>query len=315
MSDYEKVILEAPSHRERRAAGRFTGRYLLTTEPEGSGEVASRLEGMGMSAATPIAAQGRPVRALPPGQHIELPNIGVVLVDPLPEREGDVLAMAEENDAVIGMEPERINTAYVDSAQYVAGWRDAIAALTGKLLGDSGADQTAVIEAAATGAVTWGLQACAASTSSRTGKGIKLAVLDTGLDMSHPDFAGRKITVRNFVGDNTPFHDGQGHGTHCLGTAAGPRQPSTGPRYGVAYEAELFAGRVLDDNGRGGDFNILQAIEWAVGAGCQVISLSLGAPWMPGDRPYSQAYETAARRALAVGSLLVVAAGNEANKP
>ena len=56
----------------------------------------------------------------------------------------------------------------------------------------------------------------------------------------------------------------------------------------------------------------LAGIDWAVSQGCEIISLSLGAPWRPGDPPYSVAYERAARRALAAGSLLVVAAGNDA---
>jgi subtilisin family serine protease len=72
---------------------------------------------------------------------------------------------------------------------------------------------------------------------------------------------------------------------------------------------------VLDDTGRGGDFNILEGINWAVEQRCELISLSVGAPWSPGDPPYSTAYEQAAQRALAAGSLLVVAAGNEADKP
>jgi subtilisin family serine protease len=88
--------------------------------------------------------------------------------------------------------------------------------------------------------------------------------------------------------------------------------PERGQRYGVAYEAQIFAGRVLDDSGSGGDTNILQAIDWAIEQHCDIVSLSLGAPWQLGDPPFSQAYENAAQRALAAGCLLVVAAGNEA---
>ena len=160
---------------------------------------------------------------------------------------------------------------------------------------------------------TWGLITTRVVHSRFSGAGIKLAVLDTGFDMAHPDFRERQIEAKNFVGDNTLFHDGHGHGTHCIGTAAGPLHPSQGPRYGVAHEAQILAGRVLDDLGFGGDTNILQAIDWALAEGCQVISLSLGAPWLLGDPPFSPAYEQAAQRALAAGCLLVVAAGNEAH--
>ena len=119
---------------------------------------------------------------------------------------------------------------------------------------------------------------------------MKIAILDTGMDTSHPDFAQRKIFTKNFVGDRMPFHDGVGHGTHCIGTACGPRQPPTGPGYGVAFESTIYAGRVLDDTGRGGDFNVLEGINWAIEQECAVISLSLGAPWSPGDPAFSQAY-------------------------
>jgi subtilisin family serine protease len=166
-----------------------------------------------------------------------------------------------------------------------------------------------------TATATWGLLATRVPDNPATGSGIKLAILDTGLDLSHPDFANRQITTQNFVGDGTPFHDGVGHGTHCAGTAAGPKTPGIGPRYGIASQAQIFAGRVLDDNGRGGDANILQGIEWALDQHCDVISMSLGAPWLPGDPAYSTAYESAIQQALSSGCLVVVAAGNEADDP
>jgi len=142
-----------------------------------------------------------------------------------------------------------------------------------------------------------------------------VAILDTGFDLSHPDFAQRQIVTKNFVGDQQPFHDGVGHGTHCTGTATGPLHPASVQRYGIAFEALIFSGRVLDDTGSGGDFNILQGIDWAIEQGCDIASLSLGAPWVPGDPAFSPAYESAAQHALAAGCLLVVAAGNEANDP
>ena len=161
---------------------------------------------------------------------------------------------------------------------------------------------------------TWGLVATKVVSSRFTGANIKIAVLDTGFDLAHPDFMGRQITTKNFVGDGKPFHDGVGHGTHCVGTAAGPLHAAKGPRYGVAYQSVIFVGRVLDDTGQGGDFNILQGIDWALEQHCDVVSLSLGGPWFPGDPPFSRAYEQAAQRALGAGCLLVVAAGNEANQ-
>jgi subtilisin len=216
---------------------------------------------------------------------------------------------------VIAIEPERIVRAVDAQDDYLRGWRDAVDALSARLLERPGLPAKAVTELAAETGFTWGLVATKVTQTSLSGAGIKVAILDTGLDLTHPDFAQRSIVTKNFVGDGTPFHDGVGHGTHCAGTAAGTRQPPAEPRYGIAYEADIFAGRVLDDNGTGGDFNILEGINWAVEQRCDVISLSLGAPWSPGDPPFSQAYETAAQRALAAGCLLVVAAGNEADDP
>lgn len=156
---------------------------------------------------------------------------------------------------------------------------------------------------------TWGLRATGADTASATGRGIRVAVLDTGLDLEHPDFAGRAITSQSFIAGATA-QDGHGHGTHTIGTACGPAEPSAGRRYGVATEAEIFAGKVLSDAGSGSDAGILAGIEWAITNGCQVISMSLGA-----DVPeVSVAYETVGRRALEAGCLIVAAAGNNARR-
>jgi subtilisin family serine protease len=158
--------------------------------------------------------------------------------------------------------------------------------------------------------LTWGLQAVNAATSSYSGRGVKVAVLDTGLDATHPDFAGRTITAQSFVPGETA-QDGHGHGTHCIGTACGPESPTDGRRYGVAYEAEIFAGKVLSDQGSGTDSSILAGINWAVSHGCAVISMSLGAEATAPHPPYSYA----GRRALVQGTLIIAAAGNNASRP
>ena len=149
--------------------------------------------------------------------------------------------------------------------------------------------------------------------SPHSGRGIGVAVLDTGFDDTHPDFAGRDVTTRSFVAGEQA-RDAHGHGTHCIGTAAGPSRPASGPRYGVAHEADIFAGKVLADAGSGSDAQILAGIDWAVQNGCAVISMSLGAPTEPGQS-YSRVFEQAARRALAAGALIVAAAGNESDRP
>jgi len=146
-----------------------------------------------------------------------------------------------------------------------------------------------------------------AQLSSFSGAGISVAVLDTGFDPTHPDFAGRAVTVKSFIAGEGP-EDGHGHGTHCIGTSCGPKSPGTGPRYGVAYGASIFAGKVLSNAGSGSDGGILAGIDWAITQGCAVISMSLGAD-VPRVHP---PYTVAGRRALEKGTLIVAAAGNNA---
>ncbi len=138
-------------------------------------------------------------------------------------------------------------------------------------------------------------------------------MLGTGLDLSHPDFAGRDIVSQSFVEGQT-VQDGNGHGTHCAGIAAGPAAPGAQSRYGVAGEAELYVGKVLGDEGSGSDGGILEGIDWAIEHGCHIVSMSLGSPVQPGQG-YSAVFEAVGQRALAAGTLIVAAAGNESHRP
>lgn len=156
---------------------------------------------------------------------------------------------------------------------------------------------------------TWGLQAVGAALSGFTGKGVNVAVLDTGFDTGHPDFAGRTVMAQSFV-EGEDAKDGHGHGTHCIGTSCGPRDPQQGPGYGIASEANIFSGKVLGTGGSGSDSSILAGINWALENKCQVISMSLGAD----VRTVHPPYVTAGRRALELGSLIVAAAGNNAQR-
>lgn len=309
-----KVLLRAPAEPERRAAAFMTGRYLMTIHPDAHDEISAKLDETGIKQALPIphAAAAKP---LPDGMFIPLKGIGVSLVDPTEAQEDKLHGLAAREDGVLALEPERIARAVGGTPDYVRGWRDAVDAMSGKLLEQTAPPAVAMAAAEVAATATWGLIATNVLNSSLSGQGIRIAILDTGLDLSHPDFAGRQIETKNFVGDNTPFHDGMGHGTHCTGTAAGPLHPTQGVRYGIAYEAQIFSGRVLDDSGHGGDFNVLQGISWAIEQKCDIISLSLVEPWMPTDPPFNSAYEAAAQQALQAGCLLVVAAGNEADNP
>jgi subtilisin len=178
-----------------------------------------------------------------------------------------------------------------------------------QLANDAAAGASAVSETEE----TWGLQITRAALSRYSGRGVRIAILDTGLDLEHPDFAGRSIVSESFV-QSTSVQDGNGHGTYCAGVACGPAAPAQAPRYGVACDAELYVGKVIGDDGSGTDGSILAGIDWAVRCGCAIVSLSVGSPVAAGE-PYSPVYEQVAQRALAAGTLIMAAAGNDSVRP
>lgn len=118
----------------------------------------------------------------------------------------------------------------------------------------------------------WGIAAVGADLSAFDGSGVRVAVLDTGIDVGHPCFAGMNIVQQDFSGSGNG--DVKGHGTHCAGTIFGR---DVGGRIGVARGVtEAFIGKVLDDTGRGTALTVLRGMQWAVNLGAKVISMSLG---------------------------------------
>ncbi len=139
-----------------------------------------------------------------------------------------------------------------------------------------------------------------------TGKGVKVAVLDSGIDATHPDLAGRVIAQENFS-DSPEVTDHAGHGTHVAGILAGTGAASGGKYRGVAPDASLLNGKVLDDQGSGSESGVIAGMEWAVAQGAKVVNLSLGGGPTDGTDPVSQALDTLSAQS---GALFVVAAGN-----
>ena len=130
-----------------------------------------------------------------------------------------------------------------------------------------------VAEPAAGATPAWGIAAVGADVSTFTGTGAVVAVLDTGIDATHPAFAGVELVQQDFTGEGDG--DGHGHGTHCAGTVFG--RDVDGQRIGVARGvSKALIGRVLGSDGSGGSDMIFRAIQWAVQNGANVISMSLG---------------------------------------
>ncbi|MFF1451010.1 S8 family serine peptidase [Streptomyces sp. NPDC058274] len=138
------------------------------------------------------------------------------------------------------------------------------------------------------------------------GSGTKIAVLDTGVDQTHPDLAGQEIAEKNFS-TSPDSRDRQGHGTHVASTAAGTGAKSNGKYTGVAPGAKILDGKVLNDYGSGATSGIIAGMEWAVAQGANVVNLSLGSTDSPGVDPLEEAVN---RLSAETDTLFVVAAGN-----
>lgn len=148
------------------------------------------------------------------------------------------------------------------------------------------------------------------------GKGIVVAILDTGCQIDHPDLKNRIIGGKNFTpdysGDPNNFFDNNGHGTHVAGTIAA--DASGGGILGVAPAASLLIGKVLDSDGSGSYASIIKGIEWAIkwrganGEKVRIISMSLG------GSEGTDALHAAIKKAVDKNIVVVCAAGNEGDE-
>ncbi len=171
---------------------------------------------------------------------------------------------------------------------------------------------------------TWGLQktnalACWGAYGAK-GKGVKVAVLDTGVDAKHPTLSGRVTRFAEFDRWGRTISDGNGsiaydsgrHGTHCCGTVAGGLGGSQGNLHiGMAPEAEIFGGLVLK-NGSGTDAQILAGMQWAIQRGADVISMSLGGLRMTPD--VLDTYTRTIITANQLGIPVIIAMGNDGHQ-
>ena len=138
------------------------------------------------------------------------------------------------------------------------------------------------------------------------GTGTTVAVLDTGVDVDHPDLADRVTTTQSFVPGET-VRDVNGHGTHVASTIAGTGAASGGTEKGVAPGAHLVVGKVLSDGGSGAESWIIDGMEWAA-TQAPIVSMSLGSQEASdGTDPMARAVD---RISETRKTLFVIAAGN-----
>ncbi len=140
--------------------------------------------------------------------------------------------------------------------------------------------------------------------------GIAVAVVDTGVDMDHPDLnvVGHKDLVGESGGTDNGGDDGNGHGTHVAGTI-GAIADGSGVA-GVAPGIDIYAVRVLDDNGSGTYGNIIAGLDWCLSkSDIRVVNLSLGGV---GDPSANSMLDDSIQALLDAGVVVVIAAGNEA---
>ena len=136
------------------------------------------------------------------------------------------------------------------------------------------------------------------------GSGIKVAVIDTGVDYNHPELKERfgDLIGYNVISPDEPPDDDNDHGTHVAGIIAGSYT-------GVAPGSTLYAVKVLDWNGSGTETDVIAGLEWALDEGADIANLSLGSSGA------SRAFKEICERAYDAGMLIVAAAGNESHGP
>jgi subtilisin family serine protease len=283
-----------------------TGRYIVTFKQDALDQGLQEMSAQGVrnaADARDFDSQAVNFAEVAGSDAVVFPEIGSALVSGTALADSG-LRTAEADSAIQAIEPEYFAFALTSTVDYLQGFRSAVEAI----IDDLGVAETngaaGDVDAEVLGA-TWGLRACRVPQSSRSGSGIKVAVLDTGMDLHHPDFAGRPVIAATFVGQ--PVQDLHSHGTHCIGTATGPLAPGgSTPRYGIGYRARIFAGKVLSNSGSGSTAGVLAGMNWAVANRCEVISMSLGSA-----SPVQAAYTAAGQAALNRGCLIVAAAGND----
>lgn len=151
--------------------------------------------------------------------------------------------------------------------------------------------------------IPWGIRAINADQTTYYGNGIKVGILDTGIDSSHPDLKDNVKGGKNFINPRKSAMDDNGHGTHVAGTVAAIDNEIG--VIGVGTQIRLYSLKALDATGSGNVSNIIAALDWAIANHLDVVNMSLG------TNTDSTIFKTAIKKAADSGLIMVAAAGND----
>lgn len=294
----------------------YTGRYIAIFKDDASDDAINQfMQNYNLNVANAASFDGQavPFEDLGNAEVLVLPNVGAAVIS----AEAYVAMSSASAPAVASTDGATDGTTDATSSDTTTGApvldpNGPVESLEPEFflyaVDDSTGDGTGTATATAP-TTTYGLDITGVSKCAWSGNGIKIAVLDTGFDLNHPEFAGRSIVTASFVGQ--PVQDGHSHGTHTAGTACGPQNPGAGiPRYGVAYNSSMYIGKVLTDAGFATSGSVLAGINWALANSCDIVSMSLSAAV-----GVQASYTKAGTKALAANCLLIAAAGNDSSRP
>lgn len=215
-----------------------------------------------------------------------LQKLGIAVLRATPEQTEPLRACCDGQSGVLAVEAERI--AYIAPPEPVP----------------QGAPSREWLE--------WWPERTGVLRSHASGRHVRVAVLDTGIDREHPDFTHRDVVLP----PGRVSHDGHGHGTSIAALACGNRVSAEGIQYGIAYEAELHVWKAVTDDGQLAEGGLKAGIEWALAEPqrCDLICITWAWPVDVGES-YSPSWNAIGEKALARGALLIAAAGNRSERP
>ena len=287
-----------------------TGRSIVTFKADAAEEGVRLLgaQGVHVADARDFREQAITRESVGDAEAVVFFEIGAAVIGGTVEERGlNAMMDGSSDSAVEAIEPEYFVFPQAETGGYLRGFLRATEAIAQDLRLPEAAEVASEEEPLAVGA-TWGLIKCRVPPSPHSGMGMRVAVVDGGMDLGHPDFAGRPFVTQTFVGE--PVQDLLGHGTHLTGTAYGPKSPAGPiPRYGTGYKTLIHVAKVITTSG-GTTATVLAGLNWAIGHRCPVILITVGA-----QTPVQAAYTAAGAAALSKGCLIIAAAGHSAGGP